>query len=322
MITIAGAGLAGLATAYELLQRGVPVTVYETSEAIGASSVSRFAGGMLAPYCEGESAEAEVVALGADAGDWWAEVTPVTSRGTLVVVPARDRVELNRFSRLTDEHSWVDEAQLAALEPALGGRFRQGLFYGKEKHLDPRRALRDLAQKVQELGGRIQLACPAPERVDLITTGPAAKLKGLRPVRGEMAILSAPDVEITRTIRLLHPRIPIYLVPRGQGLYMLGGTMVESSSDRPASLRALCELFNAAYTLHPGFAEAAVIEIGAGLRPAFADNLPRLLRENGALHLNGLYRHGFLLAPAMAKRAATLLIKEIGDENHRERRTA
>ena len=67
------------------------------------------------------------------------------------------------------------------------------------------------------------------------------------------------------------------------------------------------ELLNAAYALHPAFAEAGIVELGAGLRPAFPDNLPRLLRRDGRWHLNGLYRHGFLLAPAMARRAAATL---------------
>lgn len=80
--------------------------------------------------------------------------------------------------------------------------------------------------------------------------------------------------------------------------------MVESNSDRPPTLRSLTEMMSAAYTIHPAFAEASVVEIGSGLRPAFPDNLPRLMEHNGTLHLNGLYRHGFLLAPALAQQAA------------------
>ncbi|MDC0657354.1 FAD-dependent oxidoreductase [Leisingera sp. SS27] len=322
MITIAGAGLAGLACAYELAQRGAVVTVYERSGAPGAGSVARFAGGMLAPWCERESAEEEVITLGSRSVGWWAKITPVHRHGTLVVAPARDRAELTRFARRTSGHRGVDGAEIVALEPALARRFAQGLFFEQEAHLDPRRALRDLTEKVQKLGVEIRFGTPAPARITLDCTGMAAPLPGLRPVRGEMAILHCPEVEICRTLRLLHPRMPLYLVPRGDGHFMIGGTMIESSSDRAITLRSLSELLSAAFALHPGFAEASVVETGAGLRPAFPDNLPRLVEQDGTLFLNGLYRHGFLLAPAMAQQAADHLLPETSDEDHRERQTA
>ncbi|MCG7630192.1 FAD-dependent oxidoreductase [Epibacterium sp. MM17-32] len=321
MITIAGAGLAGLACAYALARRGVAVRLFERSGVIGADSAARYAGGMLAPWCERESTEEEVISLGSRAFDWWARITPVHRRGTLVVAPRRDRAEVARFGRRTRAYRQVGGAEIGALEPALAGRFDQGLFFEGEAHLDPRRALRDLARAVTDLGGEISLGTEAPQQVDLDCTGMAAPLPSLRSVRGEMAILRCPEVEISRTLRLLHPRTPIYLVPRGDGHYMLGATMVESDHAGPPTLRALMELLGAAYALSPAFAEAEVVETGAGLRPAFPDNLPRLERRDGTLFLNGLYRHGFLLAPAMAEAAADQLM-EHRDENTREFRTA
>ncbi len=321
MISIAGAGLAGLACAYALARRGVAVRVFERADTLGAASASRYAGGMLAPWCERESAEEEVVSLGSRAFDWWARITPVHRRGTLVVAPRRDRAEVARFSRRTRAHRAVSGAEIAALEPALEGRFDQGLFFPDEAHLHPRQALGDLAAAVRALGSEIHLGTPAPCHVDLDCTGIAAALPELRAVRGEMAILRCPEVEISRTLRLLHPRTPIYLVPRGDGFYTLGATTVESDHAGPPTLRALMELLGAAYALSPAFAEAEVVETGAGLRPAFANNLPRLERRNSTLFLNGLYRHGFLLAPAMAEAAADQIL-EVHDENPREFRTA
>ena len=321
MITIAGAGLAGLACAYALARRGGAVRVFERADTLGAASASRYAGGMLAPWCERESAEDTVVSLGSRAFDWWARITPVHRRGTLVVAPRRDRTEVARFARRTSAYREVSGAEIGALEPALAGRFDRGLFFPEEAHLDPRQALADLATSVTQHGGEIHLATPAPPRVDLDCTGIAAALPDLRAVRGEMAILHCPEVEISRTLRLLHPRTPIYLVPRGGGTYTLGATMIESDHAGPPTLRALMELLGAAYALSPAFAEAEVVETGAGLRPAFANNLPRLDWRDGTLFLNGLYRHGFLLAPAMAEAAADQLM-EMRDENPREFRTA
>ena len=321
-LRIAGAGLAGLVCGYELARRGARVVLYERAPTLGAASVARFAGGMLAPWCEAATAEPEVVTLGRGAADWWAQVTEVTRRGTLVLAPPRDRAELSRFARRTEAHRLVDDAAITALEPDLAGRFSQGLHFAQEAHLDPSRALQDLARGIAAHGGEIRHGTDAPRQIDIDCTGMAAPLPDLRPVRGEMAVLHCPEVSITRTLRLLHPRAPLYLVPRGGGTYMIGATMVESSSDRPATLRALTELFSAAFALHPGFAEAAVIRSGAGLRPAFPDNLPRLTCQEGTWHLNGLYRHGFLLAPAMAQRLADTLIPETGHEDTGERRTA
>ncbi|TMV83618.1 FAD-dependent oxidoreductase [Thioclava sp. BHET1] len=66
--------------------------------------------------------------------------------------------------------------------------------------------------------------------------------------------------------------------------------------------RAVMELLSAAYTLHPAFAEAELVETGAGLRPAFPDNLPTIRQQDGRIHVNGCYRHGFLMAPDTAQR--------------------
>ena len=63
-----------------------------------------------------------------------------------------------------------------------------------------------------------------------------------------------------------------------------------------------------AITLHPAFAEAEVVEIGTDARPAFPDNLPRLTRRGRVIHVNGLYRHGFLLSPAMARMATEAVL--------------
>lgn len=322
MITIAGAGLAGLASALELARAGARVRVYEAGSEIGSQSVARFAGGMLAPWCERESAEEDVITLGATAADWWDKITPVTRKGTLVVAPPRDQAEVARFARRTSGFDPVDRDAITNLEPALAGRFSQGLFFKDEAHLNPRLALSDLAQAVWQAGGEIILGTKAPSRVDLNCTGSNAPLPELRPVRGEMAILHCPDITITRTIRLLHPRIPLYLVPRGDGIYMIGGTMIESSSNRPVTLRSLSELLGAAFAIHPAFAEASVIEIGSGLRPAFPDNLPHLVTRGDTLHLNGLYRHGFLLAPAMAGQVVQHFFSETTHEHHSERQTA
>ena len=108
---------------------------------------------------------------------------------------------------------------------------------------------------------------------------------------------------------------------------MVGATMIERADDGPVTARSLMELLNAAYALHPAFGEARVIEMAAGVRPAYADNMPRIEESGGTLFVTGFYRHGFLLAPALAQRAAKRIFKdecEKGDidETDRERERA
>ncbi|MGV1835685.1 glycine oxidase ThiO [Rhizobium rhizogenes] len=311
-ILVKGAGVAGLTVAHELHGRGAEVTVFDPRSEFGRAA-SWLAGGMLAPWCERESAEEAVLSRGLDASERWDAILPgeVHRNGTLVVAPARDHGELKRFAGRTTGYEWLEEEAIAALEPALAGRFRQGLFFPREAHLDPRRVLRALQEKLGRQGVTFVSETARGQDFDDIVdcTGGAriGQTHELRGVRGEMLYLQTSEVVLARPIRLLHPRIPVYIVPRGNGLFMVGATMIETEFDGPIAARSLMELLNAAYALHPAFADATVVETGAGIRPAFPDNFPRVRREGNAVVLNGLYRHGFLLAPAMAAEAANLV---------------
>lgn len=316
-VRVLGAGVAGLAAALELAQAGAEVEVLEIGAQPGGDGASPFAGGMLAPWCECVSAEPLVAELGRLALDWWPRQFDGTVRnGTLVLAAARDVGELESFANRSDNYRRLDGDGIAALEPDLAGRFRHGLFFVDEAHLDPRAALRALARQLGELGVVIRYGIDARGQADdgrsvLDCRGYAARdrLPELRGVRGEMLLLHSDAVRFARPIRLLHPRGMHYLVPRGDGLYMLGGSMLESDDAGAISARSAVELLNAAYALHPALAEARIVELGHGLRPAFPDNLPRLQQRDGRWHLNGLFRHGYLLAPALARQAAARLLE-------------
>ncbi len=320
---VIGAGVAGLTVATELVARGLDVTIIDRAARPGPHGCSWWAGGMLAPFCEGESAEEPVVRLGTEAADWWErQGVAVTRRGTLVVTLGRDRRELDRFARRTTGHELLDGAGVAAVEPDLDGRFDRGLLFPGEAHLDPRAALRHLHERLGGLGATFVTGEGRPEGLTFDCRGLAARdaLPDLRGVKGEMVVVRTPDVRITRPVRLLHPRFPLYVVPRLDGHFMIGATQIESC-DRRARVRSVLEILSAAYALHPAFGEAELIEIGVDARPAFPDNLPRLRRQGQTIHVNGLFRHGYLLAPALARMAAELAcdgkIPEVMDEDHR-----
>ncbi|MDJ0860026.1 MAG: FAD-dependent oxidoreductase [Dinoroseobacter sp.] len=305
-IAVLGAGVAGLCVATELSDRGLDVSIHDPAGEPGAHGCSWWAGGMLAPYCEYENAEPPVLINGQMALAWWSQKTEVAHKGTLVVAQPRDRGDVARFAARTEGYETVDSARIQDLEPDLGRRFPAGLFFAGEGHLDPRRALTDLVARLRAQGVEIQTLPPAPERQIVDCRGLAAqdRLANLRGVRGEMALIRSRDVTFTRPIRLLHARIPLYVVPRGDGVYMLGATMIESSARGPMTVRSALELLSAAYALNPAFGEAEILEFGTDLRPAFPDNLPRVVEKDGVLYVNGLYRHGYLMAPALAQQVA------------------
>lgn len=309
MISVLGQGVAGLCAATALADRGLAVEVIAPPDA--PAPASHLAGGMLAPFCEGESAPPVIVARGQAALAWWqAHVPGVVQRGTLVLASPRDQGELDRFARATKGHEPVTPD---TLEPDLSARFQRGLFFRSEAHMDPIAALAHLRQTLIARGIGFRSGPPLGRIVDCRGIAAADLLPDLRPVRGEMVEVSAPDVTLTRPIRLIHPRFACYIVPRGQHRYMIGATMVESGRKGGITVRAVVELLSAAFTVHPGFAEAEVIATGAGLRPAFPDNIPALRAQGDRIHLNGMYRHGFLMAPVLAGDLATLICKERAD---------
>jgi len=322
MIRVLGAGVAGLTVATELVTRGAEVELVDPAGGPGETACSWWAGGMLAPFCEFENAEEPVMRLGQQAKGWWARYTEVTTNGTLVVANRRDAPDLRRFAKRTEQFSPVDGAAIAALEPDLFG-FDNGLFFESEAHLDPRRALSDVTQYLASKGTTVRMvASDQPVEATIDSRGFAARdvLKDLRGVKGEMLVIRAPDVTLNRPVRLLHPRIPVYIVPRGEGVHMLGATMIESADRGRITARSMLELLSAAYALNPAFGEAEVLEIGVDVRPAFPDNLPRVRKVGSTLYANGLYRHGFLLAPALARSVADLALEnaktELVDADH------
>ncbi|MGV6839505.1 MAG: FAD-dependent oxidoreductase [Planktomarina sp.] len=308
--SIIGAGVAGLTVATELMARGADVDIFDPAGPPGPHGCSWWAGGMLAPYCEYENAEEPVLRLGQKAAAWWQGKTHVEHKGTLVVAKGRDMPDLRRFARRTQDYETLSQGEVAALEPDLHG-MAAGLYFESEAHLDPRKALSDLYDGLIQKGARFHTCKTlpdAPGKIDCRGLAARDDITGLRGVKGEMLVIRCKDVTLSRPVRLLHPRIPLYIVPRGDGIYMLGATMIETEDKSRITARSMLELLSAAYAMNPAFGEAEVLEIGVDLRPAFVDNLPRVIQRNGVIYANGLYRHGYLLAPALAMTVADLAL--------------
>jgi glycine oxidase len=314
-LTVVGAGIAGLWQALTLARRGHRVRLLERSAKPFVDAASLYAGAMLGPYCEAEAAHEAVRDLGLRSLQLWRDTFPgLVSNGTLVLAGTRDRSELTRFARMTEGFETVDAVQIADIEPDLAGRFAAGLFYRDEAHLVPEEAMRFLLDEIRRAGAEVAFGAPwqqgeSTEGLIIDCRGLAARsdLPDLRGIRGERVVVRTAEVHLTRPVRLLHPRQPLYVVPWSDGRYMIGATVIESDEAGPMTVRSALELLGMAYALHPAFAEAEIIDLGAGVRPAFPDNLPKVVVRGPRFYVNGLYRHGFLLSPALAELVADYL---------------
>src|ERR1700687_1712744 len=306
-VSVIGAGIAGAWQALLFAQAGHAVTLHERSDQGMTQSTSYWAGGMLAPWCEAETSEPVISPRGIRSLDLWREHFPKTPfNGSLVVAHPRDRADFERFGKLTNGHKRLDASALSELEPSLEGRFRDGLFYADEGHVEPRRVLPELHARFAAAGGTLKFNSEAsPGDIDGVVIdcrGLAARdtQPSLRGVKGEIILIETDEIKLSRPLRLIHPRWPLYVIPRGGNRFMLGATSIEAE-DNGLSVRSALELLGAAYAVHPAFAEARIVEFGSGLRPAFPDNLPRIAVDNQKIAVDGRYRHGFLLAPALAE---------------------
>ena len=318
-IKIIGSGVAGLCVAKELIEKKTNITVIDKCNVPGPESCSWWAGGMLAPWCEGESTEKIIVDLGQESIPWWSKnVKNVVQNGSLVVALSRDERELKRFQRRTENYDILENEGVCELEPDLGKKFNKGLFFKNEAHLSPRDSLSELKNDlikngVEFVNEEFQFDENTYDKKEIIIDcrGLASKdeQKSLRGGKGEMLIIECPEINFTRPIRLLRPRIPLYIVPRGKGIYMLGATMIESNDNKNISARSLMELLNAAYAINPIFGEAKIKEIGVDARPSYPDNIPSIRRKDNVISVNGLFRHGFLLAPALARMVSELIFE-------------
>lgn len=333
-VLVLGAGLMGRLLALSLARAGHAVRLVDAGPADGSGAAARVAAAMLAPLAESAITEPNVVAMGQYALGRWPELIAGLPRpvyfqrnGTLIVWHRQDAHEAQRFSGLLAQTGRalpelprpqsLDGRTLAELEPALAQRFHQGLYLPEEGQLDNRQLLQALLDALAALGVKIEwntaLTLEQAQDIQSARGGWVLDCRGvgaagqwrasgqeLRGVRGEVARIHAPDVTLLRPTRLLHPRYPIYIAPKENHIFVIGATEIESEDMSPASVRSTLELLSAAYAVHPGFGEGRILELCTHCRPTLPDNLPAVLEvAPRVLQVNGLYRHGFMISPAL-----------------------
>jgi glycine oxidase len=315
------------------------VCVYDRGEP--GAATSRVAAGMLAPIAEADAGERALLALGRESARRWPtfadELHDVTGVdvgyrpcGTLVVARDRDEAEaLARERELRERFGLPVTALLPSqarrLEPALAPTLRGALDIPDDHAVDPRLVCRALLQAAQDAGAAVRTGVEVDDLAELpaqqvvVAAGPWSGRFGaearVRPVKGQSVRLRDPSGPgmLDRVARFGTG----YLVPRGDGRYVLGATVEERGFDTAVTAGGLHELLRDAYELVPGVLELEVEETLAGLRPGTPDNAPILGRSPSdprVVWATGHYRNGVLLAPVTADLVAAELAGE-GEEH-------
>lgn len=262
--------------------------------------------------------------------------TPVQyhASGSIVVAHPADASELQQFYSDLSFHlgadnnaRWLSQQELSNIEPDIADQFECALHLPGEAYLDNRALLEKLLNCIREMGGR----CLEQHAVDFLPEphalgvdfsqfdavadcrgiGARQSQKQLRGVRGEVLWVETDEVHLNHPVRLMHPRYKLYIVPKPNHRFIIGATEIESQDRSPVSVQSMLELCSALYTVNPAFAEARITELDANLRPSYLDNLPLIDQQTlttgpqpqRIVHINGLYRHGYLLAPTLVQQA-------------------
>ena len=342
-IAVVGAGLIGRLIALELNSLGYAINLYDKDNKSAHASTAWAAGGMVSPLSEALKCEANMVAMGFDALERWPLILEkfglnifYQQAGTIVLTHEQDKGDYQRFVHHLQQHydhypqQRLDRRALTMLEPALGVKFHQGYYLPDEAQLDNRQLLDALTTAIEatniEWHSECEVTAITEQGVQLADEHNDADwvidcrgigavdnnfghqgLDSVRAVRGELFHLYAPEVELSRLVRLTHPRYQIYIAPKGEHRFVLGATEIESDSMRPMTVRSSMELLSAAYSVDPGFAEAQILEQVSHCRPALFDNQPKIQQKGNHIAVNGLFRHGYLLAPVVLDHVCQLV---------------
>lgn len=343
---VIGGGVIGLSVAWRAARAGLSVAVVDPEPGSGAS---HFAAGMIAPVGEAEYGEEAVVALNRDSAarypSFIAELELDAGRsagyrqtGTLhVATDIDEQTALEREFRYRQELGLPVERltsrQTRDVEPGLAPSIRGGMLVESDHQVDPRAMVATLLQACNRLGVQIHrsrasllieagratgVGLDGGERLEasrvVLAAGcwsgavpgvPEADRPPVRPVKGQILRLRGAPGMIARTIH----GGSVYILPRGDGRVVIGGTVEERGFDTSVTAGAVYELLREARALVPDVVELELVEASAGLRPGSPDNMPMVGDSTtpGLIVATGHYRNGYLLAPATADAVAWVL---------------
>lgn len=353
-ISILGAGIVGRLLAFQLSRIDVNfnISVFE-KEKENSKTCSFISGGMLSPSCELANCEKIISDLGIESIELWKKIIkdinyPIffSKQGTLVIAHKNDESDLYIFKKnidykLNSESLYKilnSSSEIARLEPNIEKKFHYGLFFQNEGQIDNRDVLNGLLYELNknsniklhfecsaEIINNSQIKTQYDEIIDFDLLFDCrglgdTELKELRSIRGEIITFQISKIKLYRPIRLIHPRFPLYIIPRADNKFLIGATSIESNNNCEITIRSTLELLSAVFSINSQFGEANILELNSQLRPTFYDHKPKILfsKSKTIFKINGLSRHGFLISPKLIELVLQFALYNKIEEQYRE----
>ena len=320
-VLIVGGGTIGLATGFELVRQGTPVTLFERNDA--GRGTSWQAAGMLAPDAEIGFEELSLYGLNRESLRRWPDFArrvetasgmdvDYRDEGTLIVADDRDSAEaLRRLFEFQEEQGldvdWLTGEEAREIEPFLAPRLTAAIFCPSDHQVDNRRFLEATRTAFEAEGGTLHEQTPV-EVVQPDPDAPAVVTADGERVEGGQVLVAAgvwsrdldgltpeaqPPVRPVKGQMLqLRRKTPFdlqhvvrgpdaYLAPKSDGRIVMGATSEEMGFDTTVTAGGLYDLLEGGWEVVPGIYDLPVDETWAGLRPASRDHAP-LLGRTGA----------------------------------------
>ena len=338
-IAIIGAGLIGRLTALKLISAGHDITVLEAQSFDHTHSAGSISAAMVSPLSESVHTTPEMTNLGFRSYQMWPslldelreldpEHQPVffSTSGTIAISFPEEQECLLQYRQqllkaLPEQKANIQmlyNDEVMAIEPELS-RFETALYLANEGNLcnqqflqSSSRAIRKHASIVdhwalQGDGSELQAQydwifdCRGAGAVNAHTRAEDEQ-HTLVAIRGEAIRVRTNKVNLLRPIRVIQQRFDIFIVPKPDDIFVIGGTELDKHGTHAVTVRSSLDLLSAIYALHPGFADAEIVEAIAGQRSVYADKNPSINISENIACINGLSRQGWLAGPALVER--------------------
>ena len=346
-IAVCGAGVVGRLLSLVLHKMGFDVTLFEKGKSSGEDSASFYAAGMISPFSELEFGSERVFNFGVESLSLWGNLLKYlnledvfySKAGTQWFVPVGDTPA---FLNLMRKKSFLQKKNTISHEFKVQRKSETVFHVAGEAQIDVRDFFRlsektllkhvdfRTEEKVSFLVNSSQSGFLKTnngiEKFDLIfdTLGMGSQVQKLRGVMGEVIFMTAKDIQMNCPVRVFSGRTPIYIAPKKNGQFVVGATVVEGYDNAKTTVEGVHELLSALIAYDSMFSSGEITEIKSALRPSFSSGSPEVTYSDKVIHINGMYRHGYLTSPAIINSVVKKVFKkdifnniqEKNDENY------
>jgi len=337
-VAIIGAGVLGRLTALKLISLNHDVTILEAQSFDHPHGAAAISAGMISPLSEALDSTTNVISQGFHSSEMWPnilaelkELDPdhkdvfFSQSGSIAIsFPEEQECLLDLRKKLHNalpnhraDIKMLYNAEVFELEPELA-RFETAIFLKNEGHICNRQFLEATTRAIRQHASVVDywalkgngselkkqydwvIDCRGPGAVSANTFA-EDESHHLVSARGEVIRVRTNKVAFTRPIRVIQQQSHIYVVPKPGNIYVVGATELRNSGTHAVTVRSSLDLLSTVYALHPGFADAEIIEAIAGQRAIYDNKEPQISQHDNILCANGLSRQGWLMGPSVVE---------------------